>query len=727
MGTITRINTRIFGFTFACLILLIVTDSLTANASTLSADDFVITVKTDNPGASTSTQFTIPTNPGVGKFASGKALFASSLSECGALYLDNNAATNITGGGIHSNSDCVHGLPISSPPSLYIRGVGTVYIEYDVSAAGGITFADGYLTLGGGVDALVPQVEIEQIPEPDCSNLPAQNDSGTVLQPGIYPTGFNISSRDVILQPGLYCLDGDLRVLSGGTLTGDNVTLFLRGSSGFILNGGNSYLTAPQNDLWVDGSGNYWNGMLIYQAHGNTGGLVINGNDDSYFQGTIFSKSSSCTWQGNIENSTQSIQLVCDTISLNGDRAINIHYNPDYHYSTIPEESYNYNVDCNNDGILEATGLTGDYTCNYPSPGTYTIRISDNVGDGTGFPSIYFRGGGDKDKLLSIDQWGTGKWTTMEKAFYGASKLAYTAADQPDLSKVSNMNWMFSRASKFNGDIGNWNTANVNMMFRMFSGASSFNQDIGNWDTSNVIDMSGMFYGASAFDQNIGKWDVSSLKFAWQMFGNTQLSTPNYDTLLIGWASQNLLPGVNFNGGNSTYCVGEAARASMISSDGWSITDGGKAEVVPPMISFLAPVAGGSLMQPRALLAVEASDPSGISKVEFWGRDQGTWTLLGMDTDGSDGWQYQWATNDIDAPVVDVKAVAYDRCSNQTPAQLNGITLTQTHTFGNGYETRGGGEGGTEDLIEAFQLKASVKTPGEKLLGSRHCRWILMR
>ena len=118
VGTITRINTRIFGFTFACLILLIVTDSLTANASTLSADDFVITVKTDNPGASTSTQFTIPTNPGVGKFASGKALFASSLSECGALYLDNNAATNITGGGIHSNSDCVHGLPISSPPSL---------------------------------------------------------------------------------------------------------------------------------------------------------------------------------------------------------------------------------------------------------------------------------------------------------------------------------------------------------------------------------------------------------------------------------------------------------------------------------------------------------------------------------------------------------------------------------------------------------------------------------
>jgi hypothetical protein len=47
---------------------------------------------------------------------------------------------------------------------------------------------------------------------------------------------------------------------------------------------------------------------------------------------------------------------------------------------------YNYNVDCDNDGINEATGVTGSYTCNYVSAGTYTIRIKDNTGVGTGFP-----------------------------------------------------------------------------------------------------------------------------------------------------------------------------------------------------------------------------------------------------------------------------------------------------------------------------------------------------
>ena len=65
---------------------------------------------------------------------------------------------------------------------------------------------------------------------------------------------------------------------------------------------------------------------------------------------------------------------------------------------TIPTtgSGYNYNVDCNNDGTNEATGMTGDYTCDYGTgnEGAYTIRIKDNSGAGTGFPRIYFNNGG---------------------------------------------------------------------------------------------------------------------------------------------------------------------------------------------------------------------------------------------------------------------------------------------------------------------------------------------
>ena len=48
---------------------------------------------------------------------------------------------------------------------------------------------------------------------------------------------------------------------------------------------------------------------------------------------------------------------------------------------TIPTlgGGYDYNVDCDNDGILEVTGANGDYTCHYGLAGTYTIKIYDNV------------------------------------------------------------------------------------------------------------------------------------------------------------------------------------------------------------------------------------------------------------------------------------------------------------------------------------------------------------
>ncbi|GAB4277221.1 MAG: hypothetical protein Kow0080_28040 [Candidatus Promineifilaceae bacterium] len=370
---------------------------------------------------------------------------------------------------------------------------------------------------------------------------------------------------------------------------------------------------------------------------------------------------------------------------------------------TIPTTGtgYNYNVDCNDDGTDEATGQTGSYTCTYGSAGTYTIRIKDNSGAGTGFPRIYFANGGDRLKILTIEQWGTGKWDDMNRAFEGATNLQINATDAPDLSSatslaymfrgasslnadlsgwntatitdmagmfqgatafngnittwdtgsvtdmtsmfygastfnqpignwntgsvtdmpymfwgasafnqpignwntgsVTDMSYMFYGATAFNGSIGNWNTGSVTTMTSMFDGATAFNQPIGSWDTSSVTDMPYMFWGASAFNQPIGSWNtgsvttmrgmfqfatsfdqdlsnwnVTSLTNASLMFNGVTLSTANYDALLIGWNAQALQSGVPFSGGISTYCAGEAARTNMISTYGWTVTDGGK-------------------------------------------------------------------------------------------------------------------------------------------------------
>ena len=191
---------------------------------------------------------------------------------------------------------------------------------------------------------------------------------------------------------------------------------------------------------------------------------------------------------------------------------------------TIPTysgETYNYDVDWDNDGTFDEFHLHGDVTHDFGTAGTYTIRIRGQ------FPRIYFNNSGDKEKILSVDQWGTITWTSMAYAFYGCTNLTIPATDVPDLSSVTSMTEMFRNASSLNQNIGNWDVSNVTDMTGMFYFATSFNQDISSWDVSSVTNMSNMFGGAHSFNQSIGSWDVSSVTNMHDMFtGATSFNQP---------------------------------------------------------------------------------------------------------------------------------------------------------------------------------------------------------
>jgi surface protein len=190
----------------------------------------------------------------------------------------------------------------------------------------------------------------------------------------------------------------------------------------------------------------------------------------------------------------------------------------EYVIETKGEGGYNYSVDCDSDGVLEATNITGNYTCQYAISGTYSISISDS------FPQFYTsKNSGQEEtfaanKLISVDQWGTNQWRSMSQAFNGAKNMILKANDSPNLKNVKNMSAMFFEASMFNQDISGWDVSNVTSMRAMFLGASNFNQDISSWDVSNVEDMTFMFNDAHAFNQDIGSWDVSNVNAMFSMF-----------------------------------------------------------------------------------------------------------------------------------------------------------------------------------------------------------------
>ena len=200
---------------------------------------------------------------------------------------------------------------------------------------------------------------------------------------------------------------------------------------------------------------------------------------------------------------------------------------------TIPTtgDGYNYHVDW---GDGETTTHNGNARHTYTDVGTstrtYTVTLT---GD---FPRIHFNGGRDKDKIISINQWGAISWSSMENAFNGCSNLRYIATDTPDLSGVTNMSNMFNGANVFDGDIGGWVVDNVTDMSFMFVVASRFNQNIGRWNVSNVTNMREMFNNARAFNQNIGNWTVSKVTSMQAMFNDASKFNQN----IGGWDVSNV-------------------------------------------------------------------------------------------------------------------------------------------------------------------------------------------
>ena len=157
------------------------------------------------------------------------------------------------------------------------------------------------------------------------------------------------------------------------------------------------------------------------------------------------------------------------------------------------------------DGSERAVG-TGWVSHLYVEAGQYRVIVDGSV------DRLYHSfGDGTPEMLRYVDQWGDTEWSSMRDMFYGALNMEYRATDTPDLSRVTNMESMFSGATLFNGNISSWNVSSVTNMSSMFYYASDFKGDISSWNVSSVTSMSNMFFGAFDFNRSLNNWNVSSV------------------------------------------------------------------------------------------------------------------------------------------------------------------------------------------------------------------------
>ena len=246
-------------------------------------------------------------------FASGFAI-SSTSEDCGeSLYFDGDSTVIVHNSGVHSNS-C-----LTTNGGIEVEATGPT---------AGIFYNDTLKINGGGV--LTPAASQTSITLPtqepvrlDCTFADMtvkSSTSGGSITPGIYSQIKLNAGNTLNLAPGLYCLDGDLKA-TGGTLTGNNVTIYLRNGDFDIGGNVTVNLAAPTSDAYEPAR----KGLLIYADPSNDAVVNVLGGASSSYVGTIYVPSGELGVGGNSGiNPTYNTQLIAYTIKVHGTSDIDI-------------------------------------------------------------------------------------------------------------------------------------------------------------------------------------------------------------------------------------------------------------------------------------------------------------------------------------------------------------------------------------------------------------------
>ena len=191
----------------------------------------------------------------------------------------------------------------------------------------------------------------------------------------------------------------------------------------------------------------------------------------------------------------------------------------------VDDERYNYNFtvkwgDGSSSKIIAYDDPAKTHT--YAAAGDYNLVI-DGLLEAWSFNNNDHAG--DRDKILSVEDFGDLGYKNLSGAFFRCTNLG--AFEGGVTSNVTDMNSVFFDASSADPDVSNWNVSKVTNMLNMFFDASSADPDVSNWDVSKVTNMAGMFSGATGADPDVSNWNVSKVTSMASMFAEATSADPN--------------------------------------------------------------------------------------------------------------------------------------------------------------------------------------------------------
>ncbi len=226
--------------------------------------------------------------------------------------------------------------------------------------------------------------------------------------------------------------------------------------------------------------------------------------------------------------------------------------------------TYDFAVDWGDGSVENITSWDQAETIHtYITAGVKEIRIAGTM-IGWGFDD-----GGDKEKMLSVEQWGIfrhtdsadtmggngafygcvnldlsgvtdvlqlGDATKMDNFFRGCSNLdTINRLGEWDVSGILSFEFMFASCTLFDDDLGDWtinsSVSNNVSMSSMFDSCTSFNQDLSTWNTSRVRSMSEMFRQCVAYNGPMPNWVVSNCSSFYRMFNGCS----SFNRVLQDW------------------------------------------------------------------------------------------------------------------------------------------------------------------------------------------------